>query len=155
MRRLAFAALMTFGFAAAAVAQEGAEAPGSDPAGLPTFKEVDTNGDGRVNLEESQSVAGFDFPGADANADRMLTRQEFAAAMESLAASGGGQRRLADTRGRPLTFEQADRNGDGKIDRDEAADLDGFDFAAADADNDRELDRAEFSTAMSDARSRG
>jgi hypothetical protein len=54
-----------------------------------------------------------------------------------------------------VTFRQADKNGDDKIDLDEATAIDGFDFSAADADSDLEISRAEFRTALAELRSRG
>ena len=52
-------------------------------------------------------------------------------------------------------FSRADKNKDGKIDRDEGEDIDGFNFSAADADDSRWVSRAEFQTAMAGSRPRG
>ena len=46
-------------------------------------------------------------------------------------------------------FETADKNGDGRVNRDEAGDIDGFDFSRADTNNDASLTRQEFMAAMS------
>lgn len=45
------------------------------------------------------------------------------------------------------TFEDADKNADGKIDRDEAAMVEGFDFDVADANDDGSLSRTEYGAA--------
>ena len=102
------------------------------------------------------AIHGFDFSRADTNDDKSLTRQEFDAAMTKSNARGDGQPEgLAGDRSEQVTFEQADKNRDGKIDRDEAEDIDGFNFSAADADDDRSVSRTEFQTAMAGSRPRG
>jgi EF hand len=47
-----------------------------------------------------------------------------------------------------VTFERADKNGDGRINREEANDIDGFDFSRADTNNDASLSRQEYQAAM-------
>ena len=111
MTRLAFATL-AFGLAVAAAAQETSTLPENDQTSPVTFEQADKNRDGRVNRDESAVIEGFDFTGADANDDRMLSRLEFAAAM----AQGDGL----------LTFARADKNRDGKIDRKEAEEISGL-----------------------------
>lgn len=54
------------GFAGGAIAQ-----------GLPSFDEVDANGDGAISEEEAQAVEGLDFATADANQDGQLDRAEW------------------------------------------------------------------------------
>lgn len=152
MTRLAFATLVALGFGVAARAQQ-APAPLHDTPHL-SFKEADQNGDGRVNRGEANAVNGLDFALADTNGDRVLTRQEFSVALS--AAAAGGERTVATGDTAQVPFEQADKNQDGKVDLEEAQELDGFNFAAADSDDDRELTRAEYRTAMLDSeRQRG
>ena len=47
-----------------------------------------------------------------------------------------------------VTFDHADKNADGKVSRDEANDIDGFDFSRADTNNDASLSRQEYQAAM-------
>ena len=47
-----------------------------------------------------------------------------------------------------VTFERADKNADGRVNREEANDIDGFDFSRADTDNDASLSRQEYQAAM-------
>jgi hypothetical protein len=76
--------------------------------------------------------------------------------MEKSTARGDGKPEgLAGDRAEHVTFEQADKNRDGKVDRDEARDVDGLNFKKADADDDRWISRAEFQTAMAGSRPRG
>lgn len=64
-----YVGLIAFGFSAAALAQ------GS----MPTFEEVDANGDGLISQEEAQAIEGLDFATADANQDGSLSRDEYSA----------------------------------------------------------------------------
>ncbi len=54
-----------------------------------------------------------------------------------------------DDRTDQVTFERADKNADGRINREEANDIDGFDFSRADTNNDASLSRSEYQAAMS------
>src|SRR5262245_6867978 len=160
MTRTALATLVALGLSATAMAQRAAQhshaPPGDDRTTLVKCTEADKDGDGRVNREEGNSIHGFDFSRADTNDDKSLTKQEFDAAMAKSTARGDGEPEgLAGDRTEQVTFDQADKNKDGKIDRDEAEDIDGFNFSAADADDSRWVSRAEFQTAMAGSRPRG
>jgi EF hand domain-containing protein len=156
MKWTALATLAALGLGATATAQQARTPPGNDRTNIVTFAEADKDGDGRVNREEGNAIHGFDFSRADTNDDKSLTKQEFDAAMAKSTARGDGEPEgLAGDRTEQVTFEQVDKNKDGKIDRDEAEDVDGFNFSAADADDDRWISRAEFQTAMAGSRPRG
>jgi len=47
-----------------------------------------------------------------------------------------------------VAFDKADKNSDGTVSRDEARDIDGFDFSRADTNNDSTLSRQEYQAAM-------
>jgi hypothetical protein len=47
-----------------------------------------------------------------------------------------------------VSFERADKNADGRVNREEANDIDGFDFSRADTNNDASLSRQEYQAAM-------
>lgn len=151
MTRWVFATLAALGLVATAAAQQ-APVPFDQPH-VVSFKEADKNGDGRVNRSEADVINGLDFTLADTNGDRVLTRQEFADAVSGFTA--GGERPLTAGNTAEVPFEQADKNQDGKVDADEARDIDGINFAAADSDDDRLLTRAEYRTAMIESRQRG
>jgi len=148
MKRIALATLVALGVAAGAAAQ-----PGNDRTNQVSFAQADKNGDGKVNREEGNAINGFDFSRADTDNNGTLTSQEFTAAMARSTARGDGQE--PGDRTEQVSFEKADKNSDGKVDRDEAADIDGFNFSAADADDNRWLSREEFRTAMGDSVPRG
>jgi hypothetical protein len=156
MKRTVLATLVALGVTAGAAAQQARTPPGNDRTNQVEFAEVDRDKDGKLTREEGNAINGFDFSRADTDNDRTLTRQEFEAAMARSTPRGDGQEGpLTGDRTEQVTFEQADKNRDGKIDRDEAEDIDGFNFSAADADDDRWLSRAEFQTAMAGSRPRG
>jgi hypothetical protein len=54
-----------------------------------------------------------------------------------------------------VAFDRADKDSDGKVSREEAADIDGFNFSQADANDDKWLSREEFRTAMAGSTPRG
>ncbi|HEX9876635.1 MAG TPA: hypothetical protein VGC50_08300 [Gammaproteobacteria bacterium] len=58
--------LAAMGFALAAVAQE-----------MPSFEDVDLNGDGAISESEASVVEGLDFAAADANQDGGIDRDEY------------------------------------------------------------------------------
>lgn len=64
--RKSLVSLLLLGFAGGALAQ-----------GLPSFEEVDANGDGVISEEEAAAVEGLDFATADANQDGQLDRAEW------------------------------------------------------------------------------
>ncbi|HUQ53039.1 MAG TPA: hypothetical protein VM692_12515 [Gammaproteobacteria bacterium] len=154
MKRTVLATLVGLGLAATAATAQ--QPPGNDRTNQVTFSQADKDGDGTVNREEGNAINGFDFSRADTNSDRTLTRQEFDAAMARSTARGDGKEGpLTGDRTEHVTFEQADKNKDGKVDRDEAEDIDGFNFSAADADDSRWVSPEEFRTAMAGSRPRG
>jgi hypothetical protein len=159
MKRTVLATFIALGLSATAMAQQSQRAPappGNDRTNIATFAETDKDGDGRVNREEGNAIHGFDFSRADTNNDKSLTKAEFDAAMAKSTARGDGEPEgLAGDRTEQVTFEQADKNKDGKISVDEGEDIDGFNFSAADADDDRVVSRTEFQTAMAGSRPRG
>jgi Ca2+-binding EF-hand superfamily protein len=147
MNKTALAALLAMAMTAAASAQESTRI---------SFETADKNGDGRVNREEASVVAGFDFSRADANLDASLSRPEYQAAMS--APSPSGEKEKTPRSREPaahVSFETTDKNTDGRVNRQEASDIPGFDFAAADTDEDATLNRQEFRVALATFLPRG
>ncbi len=66
MKTLLTAFLVAVGLSAAAIAQE-----------LPSFEEVDQNGDGMIDRAEAAMVEGLDFATADTNQDGTIDREEY------------------------------------------------------------------------------
>ena len=130
--------------------------PGGDRTDQVSFETADKNGDGNVNREEGNQIAGFDFSRADTNADGNLTRQEYMAAMATSTPRGDGQQgpRSGD-RTEIVAFETADKDKNGSIDKDEAEDIDGFNFTAADVDDNELVSREEYQSVMRTAQPRG
>ena len=52
-------------------------------AGTPAYEEVDANHDGEIDAAEAEAVDGLDFRAADTNQDRVLSREEFARAVNA------------------------------------------------------------------------
>jgi hypothetical protein len=71
MKRYFYPLILALGFGGFAVAQE-----------LPSFDDVDTNGDGAISASEAAAVEGLDFTSADANQDGALSRAEYEAASQ-------------------------------------------------------------------------
>ncbi len=120
------------------------------------FAQADANKDGEINREEGNKIDGFDFSRADTNNDRTLSRAEYEAAMARSTSRGDGEPGPRDgDRTARVSFESADANKDGKVDRTEAAGIPGFNFTAADVDDNDSVSRQEFQTAMATATPRG
>ena len=71
MKTLTLLALGLFGFAA--LAQD-----------LPSFEDVDANGDGQITRQEAAAIEGLDFTAADTNQDGTLSMEEYNAAADAL-----------------------------------------------------------------------
>lgn len=140
---------------------------GGDRTEQVSFETADEDSDGRISRDEAREIDGFDFSRADTNNDASLSRQEFQAAMaastprDGAAASArsgdaaGGQRSGQGQRSAQVTFDTADKNKDGRVTREEANDVPGLNFTAADTNDDAALSRQEFQTAMAGAQPRG
>lgn len=129
---------------------------GADRTDQVAFQTADKNKDGMVNKEEAGQIAGFDFTRADTNNNNSLTRQEFEVAMTTSTPRGDGvQGSQSGDRTVQVSFETADGNRDGKIDRDEAGKINGFNFSSADVDDNKSLTRQEFQSAMATSQPRG
>jgi Ca2+-binding EF-hand superfamily protein len=89
------------------------------------FSQLDTNGDGKVALEElppplAERLAGM-WERADRDQDRELSEQEFMVVRDRLAALQSGRDVPPKNRqGVKQLLKRADRDGDGKLSRDEA-----------------------------------
>ena len=160
MKRTALAAFIALGFATAAAAQsarEPVEVPeGRDRTDQIPFAEADANKDGQINREEGNMIAGFDFSRADTDNNLLLSRAEYDAALARSTSRGDGDPgpRSGD-RTAQVSFEAADANKDGKVDKNEAAGIPGFNFTSADVDDDENVSREEFRTAMANSTPRG
>jgi Ca2+-binding EF-hand superfamily protein len=178
MKKLVFSTFVAMGVAAAAVAQQPSQQPsprstpsqqapqstqqtaqaprGGDRTDLVNFESADKNGDGKINKEEGNQIAGFDFSRADTNNDLSLTRQEYQAAMATATPRGdGAQGPKSGDRTAQVSFETADKNKDDKVSREEANAIPGFNFSSADVDDNASLNRQEFQTAMAKSQPRG
>ncbi len=99
------------------------------------FRELDTNGDRKLEFSEIEAARAKLFDRLDANRNGVLDPQEIQAAVDRARGAGAGAQ-LVD-------LEQCkammDRNGDGKISRDEFADFILDRLVKADADGDQAL----------------
>lgn len=160
MKRKALATFIALGFASGVAAQASREPvavpEGRDRTNKVSFETADANKDGEINREEGSKIAGFDFSRADTNSSLTLTRAEFDAAMARSTSRGDGDPgpRSGD-RTAQVSFDAADANKDGKVDRNEAAGIAGFNFTSADVDDDQSVSRQEFQTAMANSTPRG
>jgi hypothetical protein len=107
MKKLAFATLVAMGMTAAAIAQQ----PGSQPGQQPGSSSTQPQTQPRNSQPPPQS---------------QTPRQQQPSSQTSPAPRGGD-------RTEQVSFEKADKNSDGTVSRDEARDIDGFDFTVSDA----------------------
>ena len=160
MKRTALAAFIALGFATGAAAQSAREPvkvpEGRDRTNQVPFAEADANKDGQINREEGNLIAGFDFSRADTDNNLTLSRAEYDAALARSTSRGDGEPgpRSGD-RTAQVSFEAADANKDGKVDKNEAAGIPGFNFTSADVDDNESVSREEFRTAMANSTPRG
>lgn len=130
------------------------------------FARADTNNDASLSRQEYQAAmstatprngpasarsgdaAGSQRGGASARGDSNDRERGDAARDED-------RDRDRNDRQAQVTFETADKNKDGEVSRDEARDVDGLNFTAADTDDDQSLSRQEFQVAMAGRQPRG
>lgn len=137
------------------------------------FSRADTNNDQALSRQEYQAAmatstqrdggasarsgdaAGSQRGGSSARSgDADSDRQRSAGAADAQDRERGRDRDR-DDRQAQVTFDTADKNKDGEISRDEARDVDGLNFTAADTDDDQSLSRQEFQVAMAGRQPRG
>lgn len=102
------------------------------------FRELDTNGDRKLAFSEIEAGRAKLFDRLDANRNGVLDPQEVQAAVDRAKSATGGSAgaQLADLQQRKAMM---DRNGDGKISRDEFANFIPERLVKADIDGDRAL----------------
>jgi hypothetical protein len=160
MQRKVWATFLVLGFASSVTAQQSREPvpvpEGRERTNQVPFERADANKDGTINREEGNMIAGFDFSRADTDDNLSLSRSEYEAAMARSTSRGDGDPgpRSGDRTAR-VSFEAADANEDGKLDKNEAAGIPGFNFTSADVDDDESVSPQEFRTAMANATPRG
>jgi Ca2+-binding EF-hand superfamily protein len=100
------------------------------------FRELDTNGDRKLEFSEIEAARARLFDRLDVNRNGVLDPQEIQAAVESAKSAKGAGMQLADLQ---LRKAMMDRNGDGKISREEFASFIPDRLIKADADGDQAL----------------
>jgi Ca2+-binding EF-hand superfamily protein len=113
------------------------------------FRQLDTNGDRKLEFSEIQAARARLFDRMDANHNGFLDPGEMKTAVERAKASrqGGSHMQLADLAQRRT---EMDRNRDGRISRDEFAAFITDRFVKADANGDRALSRRELRSLRND-----
>lgn len=136
------------------------------------FSRADTNNDASLSRQEFQAAMATSTPREGPGARNDSSARSGAAAGGGASARGpqsdqsasGSQRgdRDADVdrgdrrqRTAQVTFDAVDKDGDGKITRAEAADVEGLNFSSADTNADASLSRQEFQVAMAGQQPRG
>ncbi len=111
---------------------------------MPSFEQLDTNGDGFITAEELQARAAERFSGIDANGDGVITKEELAAHAEAQ-----GNSRMS--KGIERMLSRMDANGDGQLSVDEMkpkTDRSAKMIEKFDTDGDGKISKAEFEAAQ-------
>lgn len=105
------------------------------------FQRIDTSRDGAIDKGELEAAMAKRFARLDANRDGSLDRAEVEAARERATRRINAARTVAENR-----MERRDRDGDGRISRAEFMQVPGL-FDLADKDRDGRLDKDELAAA--------
>ena len=116
------------------------------------FEAMDTNDDGVVTEREVETLSDRRFARADGNADGFLDSAELAAAERDTRSGRGGKGRRAQRP--PTTLAASDRDGDGRLDREEFAQRSLRAFDRMDRDADGRVTRREIAEMQERARAR-
>ena len=109
---------------------------GERPRQRPTFEQLDKNSDGKIVATEVPARGWQRLSRADTNKDNAVTKAEFDALRASRPGGGAGQARP--------TFEQLDKNSDGKIVATEVPARGWQRLSRADTNKDNAVTKAEF-----------
>ena len=139
IRTAAIVSTLTLGaFVATSTAWAHGHKAGGHGHGAAFFKELDANGDGKIQKSEADKLAEARFQAVDTNKDGKITRAEAEAKAKVMHSKRQDQmqERLA------RMFERADKNKNGKIEKSESR-LPGPKFDELDTNKDGALTRAE------------
>lgn len=117
---------------------------------MPSFEQLDTNGDGFITAEELQAKAAERFAGIDANGDGVITRDELTTFAESQ-----GNDRMVKKLDRMIS--RMDANGDGQLSVDEMkpkGDRSAKMIEKLDSDGDGKISKAEFEAAQAERKTK-
>lgn len=125
---------------------------GGEGRGMPNpeqlFQRLDANGDGKLSKDELPERFGQRIMQADADKDGVVTKEEFAEIAKQMGGGRGGPGGQQDV---GQLFARADKNGDGKLTKDELPGPLAERLMKADANGDGALTKAELEEARKKA----
>lgn len=144
----------------------GPAAPGGGGGGFsefPTFESIDGNTDGKLTPDEFPKPIRDGFANVDENGDGSVDEAEWNTYRDGVLARAREQRKYASggggggggRGGQRRSFEDLDKNKDGKISQDEAPERMKQFFGRMDANSDGSIDKAEWEAAQERRRNRG